>query len=97
MNLGMPNSTQHDGAYDSLEIEIFMAARRLRPTRFCWFRNGRINTACCPPKSAAEPGRWRTTRTPYLKEIMDKLGTGLGCAADCVHERIAGWRHGMRQ
>jgi phage terminase large subunit GpA-like protein len=24
-------------------------------------------------KSAAEPGRWRTARTPYLKEIMDKL------------------------
>ncbi len=25
------------------------------------------------PKSAAEPGRWRTKRTPYLKEIMDCL------------------------
>lgn len=25
------------------------------------------------PKSAAEPGRWRTERTPYLKEIMDCL------------------------
>lgn len=24
-------------------------------------------------KSAAEPGRWRTERTPYLREIMDKL------------------------
>jgi phage terminase large subunit GpA-like protein len=24
-------------------------------------------------KSAAEPGRWRTHRTPYLKEIMDHL------------------------
>lgn len=24
-------------------------------------------------KSAAEPGRWRTARTPYLKEIMDCL------------------------
>lgn len=24
-------------------------------------------------KSAAEPGRWRTNRTPYLKEIMDSL------------------------
>jgi hypothetical protein len=23
MNLGMPNSTQHDGAYDSFEIEIW--------------------------------------------------------------------------
>ena len=24
-------------------------------------------------KSAAEPGRWRTDRTPYLREIMDEL------------------------
>ncbi len=26
-----------------------------------------------PPKAAAEPGRWRTQRTPYLREIMDAL------------------------
>lgn len=25
------------------------------------------------PKAAAEPGRWRTERTPYLREIMDQL------------------------
>jgi phage terminase large subunit GpA-like protein len=25
------------------------------------------------PESSAEPGRWRTTRVPYLKEIMDSL------------------------
>jgi phage terminase large subunit GpA-like protein len=25
------------------------------------------------PKSASEPGRWRTERTPYLREIMDCL------------------------
>ena len=24
-------------------------------------------------KSASEPGRWRTARTPYLREIMDCL------------------------
>ena len=24
-------------------------------------------------KSSSEPGRWRTSRTPYLKEIMDCL------------------------
>jgi phage terminase large subunit GpA-like protein len=28
------------------------------------------------PDTAAEPGRWRTTRTPYLREIMDTLSTG---------------------
>src|SRR5215207_9768453 len=24
-------------------------------------------------KASAEPGRWRTSRTPYLQEIMDSL------------------------
>ena len=28
------------------------------------------------PDTAAEPGRWRTSRTPYLGEIMDALSTG---------------------
>lgn len=28
-----------------------------------------------PKKSSAEPGRWRTSRTPYLREIMDCLST----------------------
>ena len=28
------------------------------------------------PDTAAEPGRWRTARTPYLREIMDSLSTG---------------------
>lgn len=27
------------------------------------------------PKAASEPGRWRTTRTPYLREIMDCLSS----------------------
>jgi len=26
-----------------------------------------------PSKSSAEPGRWRTSRTPYLREIQDEL------------------------
>jgi phage terminase large subunit GpA-like protein len=29
-----------------------------------------------PSKGAAEPGPWRTSRTPYLKAIMDALSTG---------------------
>jgi phage terminase large subunit GpA-like protein len=28
------------------------------------------------PSTAAEPGFWRTSRTPYLREIMDSLSTG---------------------
>lgn len=34
-----------------------------------WSDENRILTT----KSSAEPGRWRTSRTPYLKEIMDCL------------------------
>ena len=26
-----------------------------------------------PPQASAEPGPWRTARTPYLREIMDCL------------------------
>ncbi len=34
------------------------------------------------PPTSAEPGPWRTKRTPYLREIMDALSTG------SQHERI---------
>ncbi|WKZ15440.1 MAG: phage terminase large subunit family protein [Candidatus Jettenia caeni] len=34
-----------------------------------WADNHRL----LPKKASAEPGRWRTSRTPYLKEIMDCL------------------------
>jgi hypothetical protein len=33
MNLGMPNSTQHDGAYDSFEIDIWWR-RAITPDPF---------------------------------------------------------------
>lgn len=29
------------------------------------------------PSTSAEPGQWRTSRAPYLKRIMDVLGSGL--------------------
>lgn len=28
------------------------------------------------PPTAAEPGRWRTARVPYMREVMDALSTG---------------------
>lgn len=31
-----------------------------------------------PQRASAEPGRWRTARTPYLREIMDQLSPGSG-------------------
>ena len=33
-----------------------------------------------PQTSAAEPGNWRTDRTPYLKEIMDSLSPSVNCS-----------------
>lgn len=30
-------------------------------------------------KASAEPGKWRTSRTPYLKDIMDRLSTTDRC------------------
>lgn len=33
-------------------------------------------------KTSAEPGRWRTSRTPYLKEIMDTL------SPDCATQEV---------
>ena len=72
MKLEMPNSTQHDGAYDSLEIATLWQ-RAITPDPFLlvseWADQYRLLSA----KSAAEPGRWRTARTPYLKDIMDQL------------------------
>lgn len=32
-----------------------------------------------PRKSSAEPGQWRTARTPYLREIMDDLSASSDC------------------
>jgi phage terminase large subunit GpA-like protein len=72
MNLGMPNSTQHDGAYDSFEIDIWWR-RAITPDPFLLVSEWADQYRLLSPKSAAEPGRWRTARTPYLKEIMDKL------------------------
>jgi hypothetical protein len=37
-------------------------------------------------RASSEPGRWRTERTPYLREIMDCLAV-LGRAARCQSRR----------
>ena len=38
-----------------------------------WSEQNRI----LPSKSSSEPGRWRNSRTPYLKEIMDHLSPSI--------------------
>jgi phage terminase large subunit GpA-like protein len=37
-----------------------------------------------PKKGSAEPGRYRTSRTPYMKEIMDNLSIFSGIQETCV-------------
>ena len=37
-----------------------------------------------PKKSSAEPGRYRSARTPYAREIMDALSTGSPITEICV-------------
>jgi phage terminase large subunit GpA-like protein len=39
-------------------------------------------------KSAAEPGPWRTDRTPYLREIMDSLSPSSPVGACGLHEGL---------
>lgn len=52
-------------------IEAFISGLRPDPvlTVSAWADKYRI----LPPKASAEPGPWRTDRTPYLREIMDCL------------------------
>ena len=40
-------------------------------------------------RASSEPGRWRTERTPYLKEIMDCLSPSSPVPAGGVHEGLA--------
>jgi len=60
----MPNAHQ---------VLLSSAARAMRPRKRLtlseWSDAHRVLTS----KGASEPGRWRTSRTPYLREIMDGM------------------------
>ena len=47
--------------------------------------------------SSSEPGKWRTDRTPYLREIMDSLSAQSTDDIVIFHERSADWRDRSRQ
>jgi len=47
-------------------------------------------------KASAEPGRWRTRRTPYLKDIMNCLSPTCPVERVVVHERGTTRCHGAR-
>ena len=61
-----------DGA--SIYAEYYQSGLRPDPhlTVSEWADNHRI----LPQRASSEPGPWRTTRTPYLREIMDNLSPG---------------------
>ena len=49
------------------------------------------------PRASAEPGRYRTDRTPYMRAIMDALSPIASGASGRGHEVGAGRRHRSRQ
>ena len=53
---------------------------------------GRPAPVAVSPRASAEPGRYRTDRTPYMREIMDALSPSASGAAHRVHEGRAGRR-----
>ena len=44
-----------------------------RPIKYQWLSEWADEKRRIPRGASPEPGRWRTSRTPYLKEIMDEL------------------------
>jgi phage terminase large subunit GpA-like protein len=43
--------------------------------------------------ASSEPGKFRTERTPYLKEIMDTLSPSSPVEKVVFHERLSNRRH----
>ncbi len=55
--------------------EVFLTAfaEGIRPDPILTVSEWADRYRILPRKSSAEPGRWRTSRTPYLREVMDAL------------------------
>jgi len=67
----MQNSLQSEVMDDPDILNTWLSS--LKPDPFLLVSEWADEFRLLSPKSAAEPGRWRTARTPYLKEIMDHL------------------------
>lgn len=61
---------------DAWALVTGAAARGLEPPPRLGIREWADRYRRLPTKGAAEPGAWRTSRTPYLAEIMDVLDPG---------------------
>src|SRR5437879_3544164 len=64
------------------EIYSRSAARGARPDPLLSVTEWADRYRVLSGRASAEPGPWRTTRTPYLREIMDCLSPG------CPIERV---------
>lgn len=68
------NNNGYDGTlYDGSQTLEQAWFEGLKPDAFMTISEWSDEYRFLSPKAAAEPGRWRTERTPYLREIMDQL------------------------
>ncbi len=68
------NNNGYDGTlYDGSQTLEHAWFEGLKPDAFMTISEWSDEYRFLSPKAAAEPGRWRTERTPYLREIMDQL------------------------
>ena len=58
---------------DALIIALQAATRALRPKNTITVSEWADANRYLAPEGSAEPGRWKTSRTPFLREIMDQL------------------------
>lgn len=77
-NLAASKQTSNNNGYDGTLYDGSQTLERawfegLKPDAFMTISEWSDEYRFLSPKAAAEPGRWRTERTPYLREIMDQL------------------------
>ena len=67
------HSSTNTACYDGFEEIRATLQRGLKPNPLISLSQWADRYRVLSPQSASTPGRWHTSRTPYLKEIMDCL------------------------
>ena len=88
------NNNGYDGTlYDGSQTLEQAWFEGLKPDAFMTISEWSDEYRFLSPKAAAEPGRWRTERTPYLREIMDQLSPHKRAQrVVCSDRRDRGWQ-----
>jgi len=76
--------------FDGLEDLIRAWASGLKPDPYLTVSEWADRYRMLASRASAEPGRYRTRRTPYMREIMDALSSGGPGTARRFHEGSAG-------